>query len=228
MTSLSIGARLARRRVLAARSLLALTGAIALAAICAALERAGSVLAAADRALAGAACGLLLPLGVYLLVDHLCSGHRLDEALRAATRRGIHGRASGLGALMVVAAVSAGFACVLALVSVLLARGGGDPRWGTDAAQSVPLAALGSLAYVGLFAMGSEFGRCGQGRAVLLVGDWLLGSGTSTLALPWPRGHLRNLLGWEPVLGISQPFASVLLVVFSLVFVGVALWRVRP
>jgi hypothetical protein len=213
---------------LTTRTLLALAGAIALAGVCAALERPRSVLAAADRALGGAACGLLLPLGVYLLVDVVCSGRRLDEALRAATRRGAHGRASGLGALAVVAAVSAAFACLLALISVLLARGPADPKWATDAAQSMPVAALGSLAYVGLFAMGSELGRRGQGRAVLLAADWLFGSGASVLALPWPRGHLRNLLGLEPVLDMTQPFASVMLLGLSAIFVGVALWRVRP
>jgi hypothetical protein len=228
VTSLSIGARLARGHLLTAASMVGLAGAIALAGVCSLLERASSVFAAADRALAGATCGLLLPLGVYLLVDRLCSGRRLDEALGVATRRGANGLASGLGALVVVATVSAGFACVLAFVSVLLARGGADPGWAADAARSMPIAALGSLAYVGLFAMGSEFGRQGQGRTVLLVADWLFGSGTSMLALPWPRGHLRNLLGLEPVLDMSQPLASVLLWVLSVVFVGVTLWRVRP
>jgi hypothetical protein len=228
VTSVSLGARLARRSLLTARTLLALAGTIVLAGVCAVLERATSVFAAADRALAGASCGLLLPLGVYLLVDILCSGHRLDEALGTATRRGTHGRASGLGALVVVALVGAAFACALALVTVLLARGAADPKWTVDATQSMPIAALGSLAYVGLFALGSEFGTRGQGRAVLLVADWLFGSGTSVLALPWPRGHLRNLLGLEPVLDITQPLASVLLLGLSAILVGVTLWRVRP
>jgi hypothetical protein len=228
VTSLSVGARLAQRRLFTPTTMLGLAGAIALGGICAALERASSVLAAADRALAGPACGLVLPLAVYLLVDQLCSGGRLEEALRAATRRGAHGRWSGLGALGTVAGVSAVFAALIALVSIVLARGSADPGWGTDVARSVPIAALGALAYVGLFAMGSELGSRGQGRTVLLVADWLFGSGTSLLALPWPRGHLRNLLGLEPVLDVTQPVASVLLVVLSVVFIGVTLWRVKP
>jgi hypothetical protein len=228
VTAVSLGVRLAKHSVLTARSTLGLAGAIALGGVCSLIERAGSVLGAADRALAGAACGLLLPLGAYLLVDALCSGGRLDAALSVATRRGANGRATGLGALVLVAAVSAGFASVLAAVSVLLAHSGASPKWTTDAAQSVPVAALGSLAYVALFSMGSEFGRRGQGRTVLLVADWVFGSGTSMLALPWPRGHLRNLLGSEPVLDFSQPLASALLVGLTILFVSVTLWRVRP
>jgi hypothetical protein len=32
----------------------------------------------------------------------------------------------------------------------------------------------------------------------------------------------------EPVLDMTQPFASVMLLGLSAIFVGVALWRVRP
>jgi hypothetical protein len=226
--SISMGIRLARARLLTLMSTFALVGAVALAGLCAALERANSVPLAADRALAGAACGLLLPIGAYFLIENLCSGRALNEMLRVATRHGTNGRAAALGALAVTAAVAAVFASALAAVSVLVARTPADPQWVPDAARSVPVAALGSLGYVCLFAMGSVFGPRGQGRSVLLVADWLLGSGSSMLALPWPRGHLRDLLGLEPVLGIGQPLASIFLVVLSAVFLGVALYRVRP
>lgn len=228
MTSLSMGARVARKRLVTSTSLLAMGGGVALGAVCAAIERASSALHAADRTLAGAACGLLLPIGAYLLVERFCSGRRLDEALGAVTRRGANGRACALGTLVVIATVAAAFASAVALVSVLFARGAADPTWVLDTAQTVPIAILGALAYMSLFAMGSQFGRRGQGRTVLLALDWLLGSGTSMLALPWPRGHLRNLLGSQPVLGIGQSLASAFLLVLTLVSLSVALGRVKP
>jgi hypothetical protein len=228
MMSLLVGARLARARLLTPASLFGLAGAVALAGVCAALERRDSVLLAADRALAGATCGLLLPVGAYLLIENLCSGRALNDASGAATRHGASGRATAFGALVVAAVVAGLFAAALAFVTVLFARGTADPQWESDAARSVLVAALGSVGYVSLFAMGSVFGSRGQGRAVLLVTDWLLGSGTSMLALPWPRGHLRDLLGLEPVLGIGQAFASVFLLVTSALFLSVSLFRVRP
>jgi hypothetical protein len=43
-----------------------------------------------------------------------------------------------------------------------------------------------------------------------------LGSGTGFLALPWPRGHARNLLGFAPVLELSQASAALALLLLLL------------
>jgi len=84
----------------------------------------------------------------------------------------------------------------------------------------------GGVAYVSLFSLGSCLGA--RGRFVFLVADWLLGSGSSLLAAPWPRAHLRNLLGLEPVAGMSQGASTVALLILCVAFTGITLWRTPP
>jgi hypothetical protein len=91
---------------------------------------------------------------------------------------------------------------------VVLSERPGHPRFIPDLIAVVWIGALAGAAYTGLFALASRFRR---GRLWLLVGDWLLGSGTGFLALPWPRGHARNLLGFSPVLELTQPSAALAL-----------------
>jgi hypothetical protein len=51
-------------------------------------------------------------------------------------------------------------------------------------------------------------GRCGT----LLLFDLILGSSLGAWALPFPRGHVRNLLGGAPPLELAQATSSALLV----------------
>jgi len=45
------------------------------------------------------------------------------------------------------------------------------------------------------------------------------------MALPWPRGHLRNLLGAEPILAMPQWSATLALITLGLSYSTLALWR---
>ena len=53
--------------------------------------------------------------------------------------------------------------------------------------------------YALYFGAASLLGKRGGGRKWALIIDFVLGAGSSALAAPWPRGHVRNLLGGEPV-----------------------------
>jgi hypothetical protein len=85
-------------------------------------------------------------------------------------------------------------------------------------------AAIGA-AYSGLLSFGSAFGRAG--RLTVIGLDWLFGTGTGYLALPFPRASARTLLGGDPVLGMSQLAALAVLLGLTLAFTLLPLARER-
>ena len=109
---------------------------------------------------------------------------------------------------------------MLTALAAASARGFADPAFVSDVFASLWSGALGGAGYAGLFAVASLFAR--RGRIAALVLDWLLGSGAGALALPWPRGHARNLFGGEPVLDGSQAFAAFVLVALAVTGILVA------
>jgi hypothetical protein len=119
------------------------------------------------------------------------------------------------GVVATIAVTSAVGGALIAALAVLFGKPLGHPRFGADLLAVLWIGALTGAAYAGLFAIASRFRR---GRLWLLIADWLLGSGTGLLALPWPRGHARNLLGLQPVLELGQ--ASAALALFLLIFSG--------
>ena len=96
---------------------------------------------------------------------------------------------------------------------------------GSDLATSVWIGALAGGSYAWFFGFGTSLGRRGGGSFVVLVLDWFLGVSSSAVAVPWPRAHLRNLLGAEPILGLSQGAALAVLVGLVVVYSSLALWR---
>jgi hypothetical protein len=123
-------------------------------------------------------------------------------------------------AVLACAALGAGLAAAVALI----AHGVDDPPALADALASAYAGAMGGGAYAAWFTLGASFGRRGGGRPVLLVADWILGSGSGPIALGTPRGHLRNLLGGTPPGGWSERASAWALVGLALVCV---LWAVR-
>jgi hypothetical protein len=74
---------------------------------------------------------------------------------------------------------------------------------------------LGGVAYTLCFGLAQAlWGQ--RGRIGFLLADWLLGSGTSVLALPWPRGHLRGLLGGAAPFGLPARDTALCLVAIAL------------
>jgi hypothetical protein len=108
---------------------------------------------------------------------------------------------------------------------VLVARGPADPGLLNDVLATSWIGVLSGAAYVTALVGVSAFGRRGSGRAWFLAADFLLGAGSSFLALPWPKAHIRNLLGGVPVLDLSQAAGAVALLGTSFAFLCLGAWR---
>jgi hypothetical protein len=189
------------------------------------LERRSNGSSAADSTLEGPVFGLALPLLAYLVSERLCDAQRLDRSVDSVARYGTDRRAALLG-LLLVSASCVGFGSVLLTVAALL---GAHAAQGADLARDLPasvvIAALSGAVYALWFGAASLFGKRGGGRKWALIFDFLLGSGSSALAAPWPRGHARNLLGGMPVLELSQHGAWLALALIGIASVALSMAR---
>ena len=172
------------------------------------------------RLLQGATFGFAVPLFIFCLSSRL--GGDLAELLGSSwPRYGVDRRVFALGRLGFPALA----ACLIAALGGVLALGlsvaSSDPALALPMGLTmgfctvVGVAALGSASYVAGFAVAQLVGGA-FGRALFLIADWLLGAGTGVTALPWPRAHLRALLGGDAVLGMSDLQASGCLLALTL------------
>lgn len=217
MRSFLGGARLCVERLRGAGSITAAVAAVLLVVATALLERRAGP-GAADRALQGAAFGLVLPLLTYAAMERAMRQRRCDAAALELARHGADRRLCVLGLLAAAAAISAAAGGVIGLLAVAGARASADRAFAGDLVAAGWIGALGGAAYAAWFGLGSLLGRRGGGRLLALGLDWVLGAGVGVAALPWPRAHVRNLLGLEPLLGMPQWSAS--LVLGAIVVVG--------
>jgi hypothetical protein len=223
--SIRAGIDLARERLSGRATLVAGALALSFELGVALLERAQGAVGATDRALSGGAFGIALPLVGYFLVARVSAGTSLRGALSPLARHGMDRRALTLGLSIPPMLLAAAFAAISSVIVVLVTRGLGDPRLAADAFTSFWIGLVSGTAYVAAFIGASAFGRHGQGRVWLLVADFLLGAGDSFLALPWPKGHVRNLLGGSAVLELSQLGALFALIGTSFAFLWLGTLR---
>jgi len=224
MSGVHVGLSLAleRLRGVSAPLVLALSGACLYAV--GVLEQRSDAASAPDDTLS-AAFGLTLPVLAYLMLERVCAGQRLDQSLDGVARHGTDRRAALLGLLLGSASCMALASAVLSALALLGAHASGAHALMPDVRASVGIASLTGAVYALFFAAASQFGKRGGGRKWALVFDFFLGAGGSALAAPWPRGHARNLLGGEPVLGLSQAGAWFALAALGIVSVGLSLTR---
>jgi len=209
--SVVLGAALARERLRSPGFWLPALGAAGLA--CAAgVEVRASDASGADRSLLGITLGVLVPLTAYAAFETVHRRESTEAVVSVLGRHGADRRRLALGVLLALAAATAAVAGALCALAVLAATTPGRGM-AQDAYASAWGGALSGAGYAGLLAIGSRWGR--TGRLSLLAADWLLGSSSGVLALPWVRGHARNLLGGVPVLDTSQSFAAAVLVVLA-------------
>jgi len=223
--SLQAGVDMARERLSQRATFVGLALASSFVLGVALLERAQGAAGAADRALSGGAFGIALPLVGYFLVGRVCGGASLREAVLPLARHGMARRALTFGLALPPALLAAVFGGLSSLLVVLVTRGPADPRFLADAWASLWIGIVSGAAYVAAFLGASALGRRGQGRSWLLAADFLLGAGDSFLAFPWPKGHIRNLLGGSPVLELSQWGALSVLLGASFAFLWLATLR---
>jgi hypothetical protein len=181
---------------------------------------------AVDYSLGGVVFGVALPLVAYAVVARVCRQGRLDVALRPLARHGADRRSATLGLVAATALRVAALGAACASFAVLVARGHLDGRGFIDAMNSAWIGALGGAVYVAWFSLGSVFGKSGGGRSVALALDWIFGSAPHALAMPWPRAHLRSLLGGELVVGLPEWQSTVALYLLAAVYLVATALRV--
>jgi hypothetical protein len=169
--------------------------------------------------LQGVIFGLLLPLSCFALSSRLDNG--LEALMHAIwVRHGAERRAYALGRLAFPMALTGGIALLGGCLALALSNAASDPALelpiglGTSGVLLFAVAALGAVSYVACLGLAQMLAGA-WGRALFLLGDWLLGSGVGAAAVPWPRAHLRSLLGGEPVLHLSALGSSGWLLLLS-------------
>jgi len=225
MSGVLTGLALARERLrgIAPPVVLAL-GLLAVVAA-AVLERQSDAASAPDDVLSGAAFGIALPLFAYFVSERACDGKRLDHSVDGVARFGTNRRAALLGVLLASALGSAFCGALLAIFAILGAHAPGSSALLGDLRASVGIAVLAGTVYALYFGAASLFGKRGGGRKWALIIDFIFGAGSSTLATPWPRGHVRNLLGGTPVVELSQTSAWLALVLIGAACVMLSVLR---
>jgi hypothetical protein len=222
MNGVRVGLSLARGRLRGPSApLVLLLSCIASFAI-GALERKSDALSAPDDALGGAVFGIALPLLAYLVSERICDSTRLDRSVDAIARYGTDRRAALVGVLLASALLSALAGALLTVAALLGAHAPGSHALLADLRASVGIALFAGATYALYFGVASLFGKRGGGRKWALIMDFVLGAGSSALALPWPRGHVRNLLGGEPVIDLSQASAWLVLGAIGLACVALS------
>ena len=222
MSGIALGLALTRERLRGVSApLVLLLGAVAVFAWGVLLRR-GHPSSAADETLGFAVFGCALPVFSYLFCERVCAGQSLTRSVEGVTRHGAQRRAVLFGVLLGSALGMALSSAVLTLAALLGAHPAGSALT-NDLRASLGVALLAGAVYALWFAAAARFGRRGSGRKWALILDFLLGAGGSVLALPWPRGHVRNLLGGEPVLGLSQAGAMVALALIGALCLAVCL-----
>ncbi len=227
MTELALGMRLVRFRLASLPGALGLCSALgAVFVVAFLLRRTGSNLAA-DRALSGIALGLSLPLLAYGTVARALDGSHLEAALADLARFGGDRRLLALGVCVALSVVLAISGALVAAEAVLVVRAPADPALLRDLLTSSWIGALAGASYAAWFCLASTLGRSGGGRVAALVVDFVAGASAGLAAMFWPRGHVRNLLGGEPIWAMPQWSATLALLLLTGACVALGVWRVR-
>jgi hypothetical protein len=179
---------------------------------------AGGAASSELRLLTSATFGLLVPAFGFALAARLDG--RLERLVAAHwPRHGADRRVYALGRLALAGVMT----LAVAMSCSALALGsspGGAPQLGLHAGtlgfwSLMWISVQAAASYAACFGL-AQLWAGGWGRSLFLLGDWLLGSGVGIAALPWPRSHLRSLLGGTPVLDLHPAQAQLCLLALAL------------
>lgn len=225
-TSMLLGARVATERLKQRRAWVGATLGLLASAVIAAVERKAASHGAADRALIGMTFAIALPLVAYATAQAALGGARLDQSVQVLARHGANRRSAALGVMAISILVIAFEGALLGGVSAAVAHGFRASGL-SDVGASVWIGALAGAAYASYLGVASCFGRKGGWRFGFLALDFLLGASSGAFAVAFPRGHVRNLLGGEPVLHWPQFAAAGALIGASCLALLVLLHRTK-
>ncbi|HNT00335.1 MAG TPA: hypothetical protein PKL73_25455 [Polyangiaceae bacterium] len=225
--ALAMGGRLALQRLRGRSTLLIAATSGAFCTLAAWAERHADPASAASHALRGASFGLIIPLATLAVVTLVFQRHRPDDAVGCAAVLGANRRLIVVGALLATSIISAFLGLVIAALTVLVAFARIDALVVTDLLTSAWIGALSGLGYTWYFGAASTLGRRGGGRWLAWVFDWLFGSTLGVGATLFPKSHLLNLLGAEPVMGLTQKQSFAALLGIAFVSAAVLVARIR-
>ena len=228
MNHVFMGVGLARRRLLGRFTAFTLVSALAVVVAVSLLERREDPLVATDRALAGVCFGLAIPLLCWAVVHALSAGRNLLDSLSTLSRNGVNRRRAWCGFALVALSGCAIGSGLLAATAVLATRSVRDSAFLTDLMTTSAIGLVAGTAYALWFAVASMIGARGGGRFWAWVADWVLGSSTTALGLLFPRAHLRNLLGFEPVVDLPQAASYGVMAFLAVTLFSFALFRQSP
>jgi hypothetical protein len=181
-----------------------------LCALTAWLERFFHPVHAVDRALIRDSFGVWLPLSAYAVVRRASAGGRLDSLVRAIVHHAGNRRQALAGASLMLGGILVVSGACFAVATVLAAHPTSEAGLARDLLLSGWVGALAGASYAAWLVFASQFGKRGR-RGTLLALDLILGSSLGVWALPFPRAHVRNLLGGAPPLALPQSTSSALL-----------------
>ena len=213
------GATLVAARLRAPSAAAALALALAFVVVTGLLERSATAEHALNQTLLGAALGLALPLACFGLLELATGGGRIEDSVWVLARHGRSRRSALSGVLMAIVAAGAALGVLLAGAALIVTRAATGSVWIMALGAGVAAGAVYGL----WFALGSLWGKRGQGRFWCLLLDWLFGSG-ATFAF-WPRGFVRNLVSMDAAIAF-EAWAGV--VALSVLYASVVLLRARP
>jgi hypothetical protein len=170
--------------------------------------------------LEGVTFGLVLPLLSFALSNRIDAG--LDALMGSLwVRYGLGRRAFALGRLAFPLALTSAVVSLVGSLALGLGAASSDPSLGLGASLGTSWGALlgcallAAAAYTACLALAQLLGGA-WGRALFLLGDWLLGTGDSLAALPWPRAHVRSLLGGDTVFDMAPASSGLWLAALTL------------
>ncbi len=228
MNAWQAGMVVAGRRLVCRRGAVALLAAALCVVVGAWMERGRPLPVASAEVLRGITLGLVLPVFVYSVVARVSSTGALGSAVGPLARAGLSRRSLLLSVSLVVEALAAAAGAALALLAFWAVSRPDGSSAGLGLAAVLLLGAAAGASYAALFCWGATIGTKGGGKTVILGLDWVLGMSSSAWALPWPRAHLRNLLGGEAVLGLPSWASVVALILLIFVANGWTAARTPP
>ncbi len=218
MNALGIGLRLGWARLRTTQSLAVFASGLLACLLAASLERGNAD--GVSASLLGMTFGIVIPLTCLELSRRAFDSSSLLDSVAEPARWGASRRPLVLGLALALALVLAAWCACIAGATVLIAGGNA-----LDAVRSGGVGVESGLVYACVLCAASSFGRGGRGRLWFMTLDWLLGTGVSSLAIPFPRAHLANLLGAAPPAEWSQAASGLALV--GLCLVALSWVRVR-
>lgn len=211
------------RLVRAPRGWLSILGWSLLAIVSALSARSAS---GADPVLRGTVGVVVLPLLTYGVVSATLGGAGLRPALRGLVALGASPPRAALASIGVAMTASAVTCGLLAGLVCLIAHTRFDPPLAWDLPATFGVAFLAGAAYAAYFCAGSAVGR-GAMRGALLAVDYVVGAAGGFGSLFTPRGHVMSLLGGPAAFELPRRTSSVLLVLLTIVYVGLAVRLAR-